>query len=333
MPFLCLVVFIIDKYIKFVNTKNIKKYFFPLCRRGLFDILRRIERMRYIARLFTVFLICGPVTGHAATCSKLNLTKCLDSVCAINSGANSAARCQYCGTASVGMPPKKTTPAVTVGQSSSTTITEKELKNAPTDAGARYAWATEQCLKKNAGCTLDDVTDNYDKLIEQSCKAACVSMKMDSSIGDVTKEKTQKECATDIESCLYGENYCGAGFERCTSDADFDRYFSACAANAAGCVNYTADLRATMIAGRDDVIKNAAATLNARVTEIQNTRQALLQTARNICTNDKGREDCIESVCATNMPNQCQGDFEKSERAAAVQWCKFYDVACGKLKL
>ena len=76
---------------------------------------------------FSLFMIL-PTFVYGA-CSIGNLTKCLDSVCAINMGANPAARCQYCGSASAGEPTKSTAmKSVSAGSSTKYSISDKELK-------------------------------------------------------------------------------------------------------------------------------------------------------------------------------------------------------------
>ena len=127
----------------------------------------KIRDFIFFGSLFTM-----PTFVYGA-CSVANLTRCLDSVCAINVGANPAARCQYCGSASAGEPSKSTTmKSISAGAFAKYTISDKELKKAPSDPGERYVWGTKLCLQKVSGCTPDDVTDNYDSLVEQSCKAA-----------------------------------------------------------------------------------------------------------------------------------------------------------------
>ena len=122
-----------------------------------------------LKHLFLIPTILFIYDSHAATkCSTANLTRCLDSVCAINVSSNPAARCQYCGTSNAGTPPKSKMRSVSAGASAKYNISEKELKKAPEDPGQRYAWATTQCIKKVAGCSADDVSEAYDKLIEQS---------------------------------------------------------------------------------------------------------------------------------------------------------------------
>ncbi len=91
-------------------------------------------------------LLSTPTFVYGA-CSIANLTRCLDSVCAINVGANPAARCQYCGSASAGTPDKSNTmKSVSVGSATKYIISDKELRGAPSDPGERYVWGTKECL-------------------------------------------------------------------------------------------------------------------------------------------------------------------------------------------
>ena len=60
-------------------------------------------------------------------CSVANLTRCLDSACAINIGANPAARCQYCGDSSAGTPTQSTAmKSISAGASAKYNISDKE---------------------------------------------------------------------------------------------------------------------------------------------------------------------------------------------------------------
>ena len=77
-------------------------------------------------------------------------------------------------------------------------ISDKELKKAPADPAERYAWAAQLCLQKVSGCTTDDVADNYDSLIEQSCKAAGISAQMASLSEKAAKARTKTSCASEI---------------------------------------------------------------------------------------------------------------------------------------
>lgn len=274
-----------------------------------------------------------PHTIHAAaTCSRANLTRCLDSACAINISSNPAARCQYCGTASSGEPTAgNAMRSVSVGASAKYSFTDKELKKAPTDPGARYAWATAECIKKVTACTPDDVTDTYDKLIEQSCKAAGITAQMETLRAAAAKTKSKASCKTDVMACVIDSKHCMADYSACADDADFDKFFAACSVEASGCDDHIGDIRTDLIAARDTAITNAEAIVDTIVTAYQEQRAKQLAAVKAKCTDNKGREACIESVCARSMANQCGAGFA-SERSMATQLCKFYDLACDTLK-
>ena len=99
--------------------------------------------------IFSVAIALGAAhanTAHAA-CSVADLTRCLDSVCAINVSSNPAARCQYCGTTDAGTP-TNTMRSVSVGTSAKYNLSAKELQKAPDAPSARYAWAIRQCIAR-----------------------------------------------------------------------------------------------------------------------------------------------------------------------------------------
>lgn len=265
-------------------------------------------------------------------CSTANLTRCLDSVCAINIGANPAARCQYCGSASAGTPSTAgVMKTVTAGSASKYTISDKELKKAPTDPGQRYIWATEQCLNKLKDCTGEDVSDNYDSLIEQSCKAAGISADMATLAKKVTQEKKQPACSAEINSCLIADKRCLADYRNCESDADFDKYFSECSIAATGCDSYISTIRSSLISARDAAIKNSALALQNIVNAYQTARKQKLASTQQSCKDKSGKQNCVKIVCANNMKHEC-GDGYEYETTLAEQLCAFYDVACGRLK-
>lgn len=264
------------------------------------------------------------------SCSRANLTRCLDSVCAINISSNPAARCQYCGTTGAGTPPKSGMRNVTIGAAAKYSISDKELKKAPDDPGERYAWATKQCIAMVSGCTPDDVTDAYDKLIEQSCTAAGVSAKMSQTMADTAKTKTKSECDATIRSCVISDKYCMADFRNCTEDANFDKYFATCGVDATGCDEYLSEIRDDLVANRNRTIESADALLTQIVTMHKNARDNKLNTIKTGCADNSARDACINTVCTRNMPNKCADGFE-TERAVAFQLCEFYDTACATL--
>ena len=282
--------------------------------------------------IFSAFALFLVPTFAFGACSVANLTRCLDSACAINIGANPAARCQYCGSSAAGTPSKSTMmKTISAGSSARYNISDKELKSAPSDPGERYVWATKTCLAKVADCTADDVNDNYDSLIEKSCTAAGISAKIDGFAKKSTKSKTQQECSTEITACLTNDKHCSADYSSCKSDADFGKNFSDCTVSASGCDSFTNEIRKNLIASRDTIFKNADTILENIVAAYQQTRENKLRDAQNTCKNSTGKNKCISTVCANNMPHKCDAKFDY-EKGLANELCKFYDIACERLK-
>lgn len=281
--------------------------------------------------LFSIYLLFVPTLVFGA-CSVANLTRCLDSVCAINIGANPAARCQYCGSSSAGEPTKSTAmKSVSAGASTKYTISDKELKKAPKDAGQRYVWGTKLCLEKLPDCTPDDVTDNYDSLIEQSCKAAGISAEMTNLAKKANIQKTQNSCSEEISTCVVDAKRCGANYKKCESDADFDKYISECAVASNGCESFLADIRKTLTSSRKSAIASAENLLKSIINAYQKAREQKLTETQKSCKNGKAKQDCIDRVCKNNMRNKCAIGFEY-EKNVAGELCKFYDIACERLK-
>jgi hypothetical protein len=261
-------------------------------------------------------------------CPKTNLTRCLDSGCAINIGMNPAARCQYCGTSAAGdIPTQKGLSNVTVGQSAKYDLTEKELRVAPSDPGKRYIWVTTECLKKLPKCTTDDVSDIYDKLIEQSCKAAGVSMQMETAISNLDQKPTKNKCNTTFTTCM--DKKCGTAFATCEDDSDFTRFIGECATESTGCDEYIAEFRESLTTSRKSAYANRENLVQTLVTNYQTTRENKLKNARANCTNGSASKTCVDTVCANNMTGKCE---TSTERSIATQLCKFYETACTVLK-
>lgn len=279
----------------------------------------------------TVVSLFAPASLFGA-CSVANLTRCLDSVCAINIGANPAARCQYCGSSSAGEPTKSTgMKSVSAGASAKYTISDKELKKAPKDPGERYVWGTKLCLEKLSDCTPDDVTDNYDSLIEQSCKAAGISAEMANLTKKAKATKNKTTCSDEIETCMIDAKRCTADYRKCESDSDFDKYFSECGISAKGCDSFLSEIRSTLISARKTAIVNADKLLKNIVSAYQTAREQKLANAKNSCKNGKSKQDCIDRVCKNNMRNKCEVGYDY-EKNVATELCKFYDIACERLK-
>ncbi len=296
-----------------------------------FDIVLFKREMNKNILFFVFALFAAPGMSFGATCSRANLTRCLDSVCAINISSNPAARCQYCGTADAGDAPSGAMRSVSVGQSAKYTLTAKELKSAPTVPGQRYAWAAQECIKKLPGCTADDITDVYDVLIEQSCRAAGISAEFASLRATAAKTKSRASCNTDIRACVVADKNCGADFSACEQNADFDKFFSACSVQATGCDEFISSIRTDLLAARDTAIKNADVLIANIVASYQSEREKKLNAVQASCKSNSGRENCIKTVCERSMANKCAAGFE-SEKSMATQLCKFYDLACNVLK-
>jgi len=287
--------------------------------------------MKYNKLLLSIVFVFTPIVAFGA-CSTTNLTRCLDSVCAINMGANTAARCQYCGSESAGNPPTEgSMKNITVGNYAKYTISAKELKKAPTDPGKRYIWATEQCLQKIADCTNEDVEETYDPLIEQSCTAAGIFIDNANLLKKANKVKNQTSCSAEINSCIISEKHCLAGYKNCESDADFDKYFSECSIATLGCDEYLAEIRSALISDRTNMLKSATAVLRGIVKGYQDRRQNDLSTKQLACKNSSTKESCKKTFCLNNMRHKCDKGYEY-ELQLVEQLCKFYDTACERLK-
>ena len=286
-----------------------------------------------MTRKTILILLCFalvPNLGRAA-CSRANLTRCLDSACAINISSNPAARCQYCGTADAGAPNDSGLRAVSVGASARYNIPSRELKSAPTDPGERYVWASKKCLAMVDGCTADDITDTYDTLIEQSCTAAGINAQMAVLFENARKTKTDATCKSEITACMVANTRCTSRYSGCAENADFDKYFSECAVAATGCDDYLAAIRSTLTTSRDNAIKNAESTLLAIVNGYRESRERRMAAITKSCADNSARNACITSICNRSMPNKCDTAYP-SEKSMATQLCKFYDTACATLK-
>ena len=285
-------------------------------------------------KTYTLLLAIVGIAAFSATadaaCSKQNLTRCLDSACAIAANGNPAARCQYCGTSGAGTPPTDGMRAVSVG-TTKYNIPDKEVKRAPTDPGARYAWATARCITIVDGCTADDVSDTYDSLIEQSCRAAGISADMAKLQETVNKTKTSATCQSEVKNCIIGATKCGPDWSACRETAEFDRYLAECGVNATGCDEFMSSIRTELDDTRTQYINNANEVIDTLVASYAAARERRMASARATCTDNHGRDTCIEMVCERSMPNKCAPDFA-NERSMATQLCKFYDTACALLK-
>ena len=258
------------------------------------------------------------VCTAASKCSQTNMMRCLDSVCAINIGMNPAARCQYCGTSLAGTPTaQKGLKNVSVGQSSKYAFTDKELAVAPSDPGKRYIWATGECIKKVGNCTTDDVSNIYDKLIEQSCKAAGINMQTDRAIVNMASKPSQTLCTRLLEAGI--EAKCGTQFDNCNEDSDIDRIVSECITQASGCAEYAPSIKSEYKAKRAKTFESRENALQQIVQDYQNGRQN---------TWDKTVADCKNDTAEKSCHAKYQDAFGTK---IATLICEYYKRACNTI--
>lgn len=277
--------------------------------------------------IFISCLIALPEIAGAATCSRINLTKCLDSACAINISGNPAARCQYCGTSDAGTP-STAMRSIGAGASSKNTISAKELKSAPTDPGERYAWATEKCLNIVQNCTTEDVDEAYDPLIEKSCTAAGLAQDMASlQKKSATNKKTESTCTNEITVCITDDKKCGSDYSKCKEDSAFDGFFATCSTQSSGCTSFLNAARETISLTRKNTLSNASANIDAIVNAHKKSREQKLSSINSGCKNNSDFDKCVESVCKNNTLDNCENG-----KAIANALCEFYKTACTRIK-
>jgi len=277
--------------------------------------------------------------AFAAKCKISDLTKCLDSVC--YDGIDQGSRCWQCGTSAAKKPAaieyalgdSPVMQSLSVGVSSKTSISAKELKSAPDDPGERYKWATKQCLAKLTDCTTDEADDNYDPLIQQACKAVMGEQEYAAALKKVQTKKTEEQCLAEIQNCVLRDDKCGSDLLNCSADSAFDQNVAYCAADANGCSDFISKIRANLQTSKDDML----AKRKTRISDFQkrkaDERLAKMNAANAMCGNG-GKNGCIIEICG-NMPNGLGDEGfcadQEEERVAGIL-CKFVDTACDRMK-
>ena len=280
--------------------------------------------------ILTLGLVILPQIGWAASCSRINLTKCLDSACAINLSSNPAARCQYCGTSDAGEPAASSMKSLTAGTSSKNTISAKELKNAPEDPGERYIWATKLCLEKIQNCDEEDVSEAYDPLIEKSCTAAGISNDMASlQKKAATNKKTASTCTAEISVCVTKPEKCDSDFAKCSSDEQFDSFFASCSSQATGCTEFLNNARDSIAATRKSTLSAKDSNIEAIVASHQTKRAQKMASIKSNCSDNTDYDNCVKTACQNNTNNNCG---TQAEQTIANNLCQFYKTACTKVK-
>jgi len=119
----------------------------------------------------------------------------------------------------------------------------------------------------------------------------------------------------------------------CKDDAEFNRNFSICAADATGCVDYMTELRAALLASRDEMAKKSKSRLTDLVALRQNERKERFERMSRSCQS-AGKAACVAEICG-NLPkgsNDGGACNNPNEKIWATNFCKFVDIACNKLK-
>lgn len=291
--------------------------------------------MKYIKLFLTSVLLCAPAIAFG-DCSDTNLKRCLDSACAIGLTTNPNARCQYCGFASSFDNAASTKTSTNLGSASKYTISNKDLKKAPTDPGERYVWARQKCFEMLDECTANDADRVYYPLILEACQNRNKKAEQKVLMSKSNNTKSDDGCYVAVNECITDDKHCLSDYRNCESDTDFTKYFSDCSikpnVKQVCTPEYLSKQRSVLIGVRDQTFKTAADNIKRVVKQHQDARKNPKRSddPRVICKDDTGKQTCINSMCG-NLPNQCAEGFEY-EIQMAEQLCKYYDTACSKLK-
>ena len=282
--------------------------------------------MKKIA-IFALSLFVVPEIVLGTTCSRINLTRCLDSACAINLSSNPAARCQYCGTAQAGTPASNMR-NISAGTSSKNTITARELRSAPSDPGERYIWATKLCLGRVENCTTEDVDETYDPLIEKSCTAAGVQRTF-AQIQQSNAKTTRNAnvCSNEISVCVTKSDKCNADYSTCTDDAKFDQFFAACASQSTGCTAFVDNIQRDINSTRKTFLSTVNESVESIAAAHKSAREQEITITRSNCSRNTEFDKCVATVCQNNTSDNCASD-----KSIATALCQFYKTACTKVK-
>ena len=126
---------------------------------------------------------------------------------------------------------------------------------------------------------------------------------------------------------MINDSKCGPDYSKCETDDLLNNFFGACAADANRCDEHIAKIKTNMASYRDAAENNRKKLIDTIVGVYKSARDKKFKEAKNVCTNNSGRDRCIESVCANNMENKCEVGFE-SEKSMAASLCNFYEKAC-----
>lgn len=289
--------------------------------------------MKKFIKLFIVPVLIVPfgMVKAASNCSKLSLIQCLDSACAYNININPGVRCQMCGSARAGaIKIDSEIQQLSIGKSEKNILSSEQLKSAPTDPGKRYIWATDQCIKKLPDCTTSDVNETYDKLIEQSCRAAGTDIEMTQVLKDALRTKSLDTCKSEMQLCITADSKCNSDYSNCLSDDNFYNFFSVCSGNLIRCDEFANKLYDDFTDARNTSLNYTANLIQNIANDYKTSRENKINSVKSGCENNNAFNSCVKTVCETNMKNKCIGIYDY-ERTMATLICGYYKIACGDI--
>ncbi|MCL2757970.1 MAG: hypothetical protein FWE64_01465 [Alphaproteobacteria bacterium] len=283
--------------------------------------------MKKAAKFFALCLAtCAMFIGAAdARCHVPNLVRCLDSACVAGLTGDPTVRCALCGSgqATLRRQPLAQRP-------SATTL---DTRNAPTDPRERYVWAATECMRLIADCTADDVRDNYNTLIMQSCNAALVERTGADASRTAMAQTPGDQCSqADLRRCV--TERCGANWAACMVDADLDRHFSACTITTnCGSDQNIANIRTAMRTERDNFETNRTANAETVARRHRADREEWVRAIGTDCMTGGGARAPARVACETekcNIIGGCQGSVDNTRIARLL--CEHVDIACGRIR-
>jgi hypothetical protein len=259
-------------------------------------------------------LVAGFATGgFAASCKKSDLVKCIDSACAANIATDPGSRCTSCGTAAaakiaaskvdnyVGADDAPKFKALSLGSSSKILFSEKQLENMSTDPVERYAQAIAGCLEKVKNCDEETAHDEYDDLIEKSCKAVLSEQEYANAMTKAitANDKDLDTCQTEIGACLIDESRCGAGFLKCqgTTDGLLDQFVATCMIQVGGCESNSEDITKWARTTVDNIMDKADEKLASAKADADKRRQTEFDTRMKSCKDGSLKRQCMAQYC------------------------------------
>ncbi|MDR0449513.1 MAG: hypothetical protein LBG89_03605 [Rickettsiales bacterium] len=315
-----------------------------------------MHRLIVALSLVALYAPDGAAAPKSAKCKTADLVKCIDSVCLTDLATDPGSRCVLCGSAKASeiAGRKKDTyhgaenapkfQALSLGANSKILISDKDLKKAPSAPDERYAWAVNQCLEKVSNCEADDAREEYDPLIETSCRAFMSAEEYSAAASKVAAVKSEETCRTEIGICMTNDLRCGAGWVNCKGDmasAAFDKFYSSCLLES-GCVDNGGAILAYLKAQSKSVDEAIDARLAGAKAAANAARKERWNAIVDVCTDGVAKKQCIANYCAmfdtamgahgtpggAVMALASSGCVYAASRSMAESICSYVDEIC-----